>query len=282
MDKICDYGCGALANFFFKNGKNCCSKQYRQCPRQRAIVGSKRQGTRHSEDAKRRIGEKSKGRVSWCTGLGKSDPRIAAIADKLTGITRTEETKQRIKETKKLKPSWNKGLTADEDSRIFVPSGSRNGMYGRTHSDETKLKLKSAVEGKWVGEKNPWYGKSRSRELSPKWMGEAHRRKYKDYSNRVHFLSKQSYEDHKDKINPQGHLRVKAGVEGYHLDHIFPVAYGYKLNIPPEVLADWRNLQMLYWRDNIMKGTVLLEEAITAIKNIAPYYGVTINWNLLD
>lgn len=32
MYKLCDYGCGELANFQLKNGKWCCSKHYNSCP----------------------------------------------------------------------------------------------------------------------------------------------------------------------------------------------------------------------------------------------------------
>lgn len=29
---LCDYGCEQIANYKFKNGKNCCSKNHKQCP----------------------------------------------------------------------------------------------------------------------------------------------------------------------------------------------------------------------------------------------------------
>jgi len=32
---ICDYGCGQTANYLYKNGKHCCSKNFRMCPNMR-------------------------------------------------------------------------------------------------------------------------------------------------------------------------------------------------------------------------------------------------------
>jgi len=32
MEQLCDYGCGQLAKYQFKNGKNCCSMWWNLCP----------------------------------------------------------------------------------------------------------------------------------------------------------------------------------------------------------------------------------------------------------
>lgn len=78
------------------------------------------------------------------------------------------------------------------------------------------------------------------------------------YRNRVHYLTHITYKKFKHKINPKNLPRVTATVGklrgGYQVDHILSVKYGFLNNIPPEVLADVSNLQMLHWRANIKKG----------------------------
>lgn len=50
--------------------------------------------------------------------------------------------------------------------------------------------------------------------------------------------------------------RGSSGVEGaYHLDHIIPVSYGFKNNMPPEIIGDISNLQFIPWRENAIKGS---------------------------
>jgi len=78
---------------------------------------------------------------------------------------------------------------------------------------------------------------------------------YKKYANKVHKLTQKSYELYEHEINPHKHIRALAGITGsYHLDHKISIRYGYENGISPKVLADKTNLQMLPWRDNIVKG----------------------------
>ncbi len=42
--------------------------------------------------------------------------------------------------------------------------------------------------------------------------------------------------------------------EGMSIDHKFPVSVGYRLNIPPEYIADLRNIEFITFEDNIKKG----------------------------
>lgn len=41
---------------------------------------------------------------------------------------------------------------------------------------------------------------------------------------------------------------------GYHLDHKIPISYGFKNNIPEEVIGNIENLAFIPWLDNIKKG----------------------------
>lgn len=46
--------------------------------------------------------------------------------------------------------------------------GANNGMFGRTHSEETKAKWSADRKGKYVGKDNPMYGKTHSEEAREK------------------------------------------------------------------------------------------------------------------
>lgn len=53
-------------------------------------------------------------------------------------------------------------------------------------------------------------------------------------------------------------LRGLCGVDGaYQLDHIIPVSVGYQKNISAKVIGDISNLQIIPWKDNLLKSNVL-------------------------
>ena len=74
----------------------------------------------------------------------------------LLGLNQKEENIQ-----KNLKKNKEKDLPEKEIRFIGIDrSGSENPMYGKTHSDETKLKMKfKKQENPPIGENNPMYGK---------------------------------------------------------------------------------------------------------------------------
>lgn len=78
------------------------------------------------------------------------------------------------------------------------------------------------------------------------------------YRRRVDYLTNVTYKKHKNIINPKKLPRVTATVGkqrgGYQVDHIISVKHGFINNIPPEIIADVSNLQMLSWLQNIRKG----------------------------
>lgn len=47
----------------------------------------------------------------------------------------------------------------------------------------------------------------------------------------------------------------KRAFKGHHIDHIFPIWYGFRLGITAEQIADLSNLRMLYFKENMKKGT---------------------------
>lgn len=82
---------------------------------------------------------------------------------------------------------------------------------------------------------------------------------YKKYRNRVGTLTEMVYRKHREEINPNGYIRGRAGVtDAYHLDHKISIRYGFDNNMSPEDISKLENLQMLPWKDNIVKGKKLV------------------------
>lgn len=253
MEKLmlCSYGCGKTAVKQFKNGKYCCSGRSDQCSAiiEKRIASRRNNGQPWVTDATRKkIGLAGKGKII-------SQETRQKQSDALIGIPKgpmPEETKKKISETKKQNPrtGWNKGLTAFNDSRVAAIAQKQKGQ---------KRTGNYVSSNKWKGEGNYWYGKSRSKELSPRYNGEKFNNAFRDYRNKVSWLTEQAYRKHKEILNPMDKERTLAGVEnGYQLDHIYPIMAGFKNNIPAELIADIKNLQLLTWEENLNKSNNIL------------------------
>jgi NUMOD3 motif len=238
--ELCDFGCGQEAKYKFKTGSKsaCCSNHVNKCPARKA-----------------KVSERHTGKIPWSKGKTKvDDPRIAAYSEKLRGRIRSEEHKRNISAARRNNPCepWNKNISADDPRR---QSGEKNGMWGKTHTAEVRTLLSDlAKTGHFAGETNPWYGKSRSGPLSPRYRHDIDHTDFQQFKNKTYVLTEAVYRAHKDEINPKDHPRRKAGTHGgYQLDHKVSIAYGYAHGWTPEQLAAKENLQMLTWRDNIIK-----------------------------
>lgn len=248
---LCQYGCGNPAKFQFKNKKRCCSDRFDRCP---AIIKKrtetrKAKGWTHSKEAKAKIGAKSRGRKlseEWKRKIGESR-KGKAIGPQSDGH------RKNLSKSLKGKTPWNKGLTAD-DPRVSAYVSKQTGQ---------KRKGNYASSDKWKGSGNPWFGKNRSKENSPRYNGEDYNRELTDYRNKVTCLTEQTYKKFEHIINPDNKIRTRAGIEnGLHLDHIYPISKGFEQNIPPEVLASVDNLRLIDWRENIVKGNNITEDLI--------------------
>lgn len=91
-------------------------------------------------------------------------------------------------------------------------------------------------------------------ELHPRWN--PNKKEFVKYSNRVRFLTEQVYQKFKSEINPNDLKRTVCGVpNGYQLDHIISVKFGFDNNLSPEEISKKDNLQMLSWKENRDKHT---------------------------
>ncbi len=120
----------------------------------------------------------------------------------------------------------------------------------RLVSSETRSKISNKAKQRWVSPTENMLNGIEKRKLSTEELLD-----FKKYRNRLKVLTEKTYLDNIDEINPNGYTRGVAGIDGaYHLDHIIPARFGFENNIPPEVLAEKENLQILPWRENIVKG----------------------------
>ena len=85
------------------------------------------------------------------------------------------------------------------------------------------------------------------------------RRKSKEYEDMVNYrdlvrlLSNTEFRKSYHQINPSGHKRGK----DFHLDHIIPIDYCFKNQIPAERCASLENLRLISDVDNMKKGADL-------------------------
>ena len=60
-------------------------------------------------------------------------------------------------------------------------------------------------------------------------------------------------------------LRGHVSKDGFHLDHKFSIYDGFKNKVPPEKIANIKNLHFIHWRDNVKKNhksSITLEEVM--------------------
>ena len=75
-------------------------------------------------------------------------------------------------------------------------------------------------------------------------------KRFKFFRRSVTQLTAINYKKYYYKINPN---KFKRGFKFYHLDHVYSVADGFRNNIQSKIIANPNNLQMLWWKDNIIK-----------------------------
>jgi len=77
---------------------------------------------------------------------------------------------------------------------------------------------------------------------------------YKRYRNRVSNLSEKTYKKNIKLLNPNNYTRTVAGIKGgYQLDHIISVRDCFNNGISPEEASKLENLQILPWKENLLK-----------------------------
>jgi hypothetical protein len=100
-------------------------------------------GSKHSEDALKKMSESRKGQLAWNKGipLGRPSP--------MKGKTHTNEANKKNREAHIGKPGPRNGILHKDESKKKMSEfaktriGNRNPFFGKTHSEETRKKLSS-------------------------------------------------------------------------------------------------------------------------------------------
>ncbi len=98
------------------------------------------------------------------------------------------------------------------------------------------------------------------------WLSDREFSEFEIYRKITDKLSGKNYRKYKKIINPEN---LPRGRGKYHLDHKFSVLEGFNNNIPPFIISNINNLQMLTEHDNISKGnkcSITLEELFNIFK----------------
>lgn len=91
--------------------------------------------------------------------------------------------------------------------------------------------------------------KTRIKEKHPRFN--PNKPKFQEYAYKVRLITEKTYKENEKIINPLNYTRSLCGTEnGYQLDHIISVKFGFDNNIPPEIIGGLENLQMLPWKEN--------------------------------
>lgn len=152
--------------------------------------------------------------------------------------------------------------------------------FNITVSDWTSKKIKGicgtcAKKIIYVGKKSSQYGKSYNKGIK---KTEEHKRKlrgkrtsmegdknpnwkektpiFHKYRNRVYVLTEKTYSENIDILNPERYPRTLCGVnDGWQLDHIKSIKKCFEEGLTPEEAASLLNLQMLPWKENLLKSS---------------------------
>lgn len=90
------------------------------------------------------------------------------------------------------------------------------------------------------------------------WNWNTNRQQSRDfyfYAKKCRKITEENYNKYKYIINPKNLPRTRCGVEnGYQLDHVISVKWGFLHGLNPKIVGSLANLQMLSWEKNIKKG----------------------------
>ncbi len=216
---VCDYGCGKIGKYKFKNGKWCCEKYYQRCPENKTDPWNKGKIGVYSEDTlermRRRNGNYLKDRTyDEVYGIEKSKK------------LREESSKRMTKYNKKVDP-WNKG---------------KKGCF----NSETIKKMRTKANERWDDPRNRLKLSETIRKKTPKDI----KANFDKYKEEVCFLTENNVRIYRDKIK-----NIEIRGDEFHLDHKYSIKGGFENNVEPEIIASFVNLQILSSADNCKKYT---------------------------
>lgn len=159
----------------------------------------------------------------------------------------------------------------------FAKQGENNPMFGVTQTNPNSLA--NLTRSAWTGKQQSLESnekRSKSMKGKSSWSEESKKKyiqtgieqgrfwkpddpkyiEFKKYRRKVYYWTSKN-----DLTKLENY--DKRGRAGYHLDHKYSIAEGFKNNVPPKVIGGINNLEFLLHTDNVKKGTkcsVTLEE----------------------
>jgi very-short-patch-repair endonuclease len=172
--KLCDYGCGQEAKFFFKNARKwCCKNHWTKCSNKKGNFSKIRKNIPLTDDHKKNIGNSNKGKKrskEFCERMRKS--HLGHIHSEETRRKIGEHTASRNPEVRKKKSIATKKLFLNED---FLKK------YRKSRSVKPNKKEKILIEllrklipesykyvggyDIWIGGKNPDFINEREKKI---------------------------------------------------------------------------------------------------------------------
>lgn len=154
---------------------------------------------------------------------------------------------------------WN-GQVSSGKASVGIMINVRNTKCGHEFPVNAKNLMARGIECKVCGiaartkNINDW-----SKQNSEEWNKTADI--WGQYKAEVAKFTRASYKTNKVTINPTDLPFGRAGVEGsYQLDHIVPVRWCFEHYVPPKLVGDAKNLQILDWRSNLISKDKLKGE----------------------
>lgn len=257
---LCKCGCGQECE---KNYKRGCGRRGRKNSEEHnsamsiSLMGRERSkesieksrkanlGRKFSEGRNRRISEtcKSNGVGKWMKGRKLPENTIKKLVIANTGKVYSEESKLKIS---------------------VANSGKNNGMFNKKHSQEIREKIGKASRRAWRDQN--YYNKIINSKFKNGSIGNpALKTEFKRYEKLVDRITEYNYKLNINEINPSG---LKRGLKTNHLDHSYSKFEGFKNNIPPCIIGNYKNLKIISNSLNCSKNLnsdTSLEQLLTNI-----------------
>lgn len=133
-------------------------------------------------------------------------------------------------------------------------------------TESYKEKRKETLKQKYGSEKynNPSKTKE-TRIRNGSQIDENNIKDFLDYKKIVTNRTMTIYRNNKEIINPNN---LKRGIKSYHIDHKFSLKQGYLYELPIEIITHPVNLEMIYYKDNLVKQdncSITIEELLNSI-----------------
>lgn len=248
--ELCDYGCGKIANYKLKNGKICCSIHQSSCRKIKRKIGKgvkgKMVGENHPMYGKTHSNEAKQVQSKRSIGNKYSELTYESFLERYPFFPDYEEIRKakngrmevRCKECNKwFEPDVYHKVICYRACAIKHP----NHGYGHAYMFcSKKCKLQSS----------DFYKKKDAVYLS----------KYDKYKKQVARYTYKSLVNNGDIVKNSNKKVIGDNLD---LDHKFSMTEGFKNNIPPKVIGNWRNLEYIPLLENRSKGgkcSISLEE----------------------